>query len=265
MTYLEYQQIRAVSWSLLKEMRRSPLHYRYARDAARPDTRTLAFGRAVHCAVLEPERFSSQFAVYDGHRRGREWDQFRERYGHLTILSADEQRSVVEVASAVRSHPVAARYLHGISAEVPVTWTDRATGLRCKARLDGVGSAILDLKTARTAHPRQFAAAAARMGYHCQLAWYRQGWAEATGDVLPAVLLVAEKDPPYDVAVYSLDEDALYAGERECAELIARVAECERTNHWPGQMPDESPLELPGWVWGDDEEMTAEIMEEANG
>ena len=60
MTFESYQKLSAVNWSTLKNMKRSPLHYKHGLENSRPDTPRLAVGRAVHTAVFEPAMMKSQ-------------------------------------------------------------------------------------------------------------------------------------------------------------------------------------------------------------
>lgn len=258
LTFAEYLEIDAVNWSTLKEMRRSALHYRYGVEVPREDTVRFALGRGAHTAILEPDRFPLDYAVFDGERRaGKAWDAFKEAHASRTILKAEEYAKCLAMRDAVRRHPVAAPYLERGRAEVSLTWTDPATGLPCKGRLDWESiskRAIVDIKTTSTVDARRFGALAARMGYHCQLAFYADGWAAALGDTPPVVIIAVEADPPHDVGVFVVDADALYAGSEECAELLAKVAACRRTGQWHGRYTEEQVLRLPAWVFADDED-----------
>ena len=59
----EYDAIEAISITRLKELRRSPQHYRYALEHPK-HTDALTLGIATHVAVLEPERFERDFAIW---------------------------------------------------------------------------------------------------------------------------------------------------------------------------------------------------------
>ena len=58
-----YDDIEALNWSSLKLMHPSPLLYRYRQSVPREDSSALRLGRAIHCAVLEPERWASDYIV----------------------------------------------------------------------------------------------------------------------------------------------------------------------------------------------------------
>jgi exodeoxyribonuclease VIII len=269
LSFADYKKIEAVNWTTLKEMRRSPLHYKHRLENERADSDTLAVGRATHTAILEPDLFPIQFAVYDGIRRGKEWEQFKGAHAKQTIIKRADYDRCLAMRDAVRAHPLAAPYLaHGL-AEQSITWTDKGTGIKCKARLDFVSDsrpAILDLKTSATIDAARFGAIAARLGYHDQAAFYSDGFDAVHRQTLPFILIAVENEPPYDVGAFVVETDeALYLGQREYHELLERVAECRSVDCWPGQYGAERMLELPRWAFPENDdggELTATVIEE---
>lgn len=263
MTFDDYAAIEAVNWTALKHLRESALAYRHWRVNKPGDTTALALGRITHALVFEPETFERDYAIWDGGRRaGKEWDAFRADHEGRTILKPDELDAAAAMADAVRRHPLVQPYLDGGLFEQILQWTDADTGLHCKARPDWLlprSRVLLDLKTARTIDGRQFGNAAARYGYHCQLAHYAAGVGAALGWMPEAVKLVAvKKDPPHDVAVFHVADDALFAGSTEVRELLAKLQAHIASDSWPGRYTEEQALQLPAWLFLDDEEADAD-------
>jgi exodeoxyribonuclease VIII len=253
----EYSKVDGINWSTLKEMRRSPLHYRYRLEHPREDTPAFARGRAGHTAVFEPRRFLLEYALFEGAvRRGKAWDAFKAQHTKRTILKKEEYETCLAVSDAVHANPIAAEYLKKGKAESTITWTDTTSGLACKGRPDWISEskpAIVDLKTTSDVDPRKFASTAARLGYHCQLAFYREGL-RAMGTLYPVVIIAVEATAPHDVAVYEMDEDSLYAGWEETARMLDAVARCRRENRWPGRFESQQTLRLPQWLWNDEDD-----------
>jgi exodeoxyribonuclease VIII len=253
--YAAYSKIDAVNWTTLKELRRSPLHYRHRLTTPREDNARLALGRAAHTAVFEPDRFLLDYALFEGERRaGKAWEAFAEQHANRTILKRAEYEQCLAIRNAVREHRVAATYLERGAGEKAIRWTDRATGIECKARLDWHSRsrpAIVDLKS--TGDISKFADISARMLYHCQGAFYQGGLEAVEGERFPVVFIAVEKDAPHDVGVFVLDEDALYAGSEEVRYLLERVTTCRQTGRWPGRYDEEQSLRLPTWMFGDEE------------
>jgi hypothetical protein len=255
---MSYADIDAVNWSSLKHMRESPMLYRYRLSVPAKDTEPMALGRAVHTLVFEPAKFNLEYAIWDGGRRqGKDWDAYKLQHADATILREQDAEMVTELAEAIRRHPLVQPYLDGGEFERPITWTDEETGLACKAKPDWLlarGRVLLDLKSCVSAEARRFGAVAARLGYHCQLAHYRNGVRAALWEPERVLIVAAEKDEPHDVAVYELDPELLYFGNEEVSELLRKVKACRQTNIWPGRYQGEQALQLPAWVTMDDEE-----------
>ena len=248
----QYLKINAENFSTIKEMARSPLHYVHRKKNPREDSTGLARGRAVHTATLEPELFAKEYVVFQGKtRRGKEWDEFEAAYSaDYTILKQDEYDKAMLCAKSIWKHPEAAAIMRGCVFERSYQWKDKATGLKCKCRVDGLGNALFDLKTTGNVDARIFGNLAARMLYHGQLAMYRDG-SKHKGDVF---IIAAEAEPPFDVAVFQLGEDELYIGQELYQGFLQRVVECQKNGPWPGKYPERERLSLPKYVYGEDEE-----------
>lgn len=257
--YAQYAAILAVNWSALKEMRRSPLHYAHILKQPREDSTTLAKGRAIHTAVLEPDRFPIEYAVFEGKaRRGKAWAAFRDVNDTKTILTLEEYTRALAIRDAVRAHPPAARYLRSARRELSLAWVDAVTGLPCKARLDVLSEVdgrifVVDLKSTHDLDMRRFGSIAARLGYHSQLAWYARGMKACGIPCDGARIIAVEQDAPHDVGVFVVDDDLLYAGDEEVRELLMRARVCLEKSAWPGRYEREEPLEMPRWFYADDE------------
>lgn len=250
-----YRVAPALNWSLLKTISKSPLHFRHRRDNPRPDSPTFRVGRAVHAAILEPERFEREWVVYAGRRAGKAWAAFFEEHEGCEILNQTEYDTVVAMASAVRSRPDLAAVLEDGLAEVSLLWHERFRGydLIFKARADwiyhdGDSWVVLDLKTTRDVEARSFGRDAARLMYHGQLAHYAEGLSATLGGApVRAELLVVETEAPHDCGLYRLDDVALQCGRARREQLLSRYAACVESGEWPGQLPEPGYLLLPTW------------------
>ena len=259
-SFERYGAIKAVNWSTLKRMADSPAHYRYATAHKRPDSSAMAVGRYVHEVVLEPD--ANTFAVFEGKRdqRSKAYQDFLVEHPGRTVLNVAESEVGLRMAFAVRNHRAARLALDRRwgKSEVTLTWTDEATGLKCKCRLDRLTrESIIDLKTTGSVNPRIFGALAYRMGYVEQHAFYGMG-AAANGIMRVPQIIAVESEPPWDVAVLGIDDDSLYMAERKVRKLLDRVADCKRARRWPGRYPDEDLLLLPAYAYNDSDEALLE-------
>lgn len=255
---MSYSKIDAVNWSTLKHMRRSPRHFLHALRTvgAAEDTRSMLLGRAAHTAILEPDRFLDQYVMFGGEsRRGKAWEEFAEQNAGKEILKLDEYKLALAMRDAVEAHPVAVSLLSSGAAEETIQWRDDKSAIECKGRVDWVDASrriFVDVKTAADIAAPIFSAAAARLGYHGQIAFYRRGLEALHGSTFDGYLIAVENKAPHDVAVYRYDEDVLYSADCEIGELLARVAECRASGEWPGQYPGETTLYLPAWAQQDE-------------
>jgi exodeoxyribonuclease VIII len=272
----EYHALPGVGITRLKELKRSGLHYQY-RLANPKTTVPLVLGTAAHCAVLEPERFTRQFAVWRRRsentgnlcpRNGKHWEEFRGANFGRDVITEDEELAALGIAKAVRSDPRAMRYLEQGDPEVTLQWE---TGIEsmlgapalfaCKGRvdwlthLDGVAY-LVGLKSARDARPLIFGTAAARLQYHLQWAFYLDGYQAITSKVPKVKEIVVESEPPHDVVVFDIPEDVVYQGRDEYQALLRHLRQCEERGEWLGcANGTEQVLTLPTWAYphqGDD-------------
>lgn len=264
-----------VSKGALDRIAKTPAHYRAWVDGAESaETPALAFGRALHARILEPDTFARTYIAEQRHpfRRVTEaqrnakkpsdetlraieyWDAWEIEAAGKIEISADDAAKVEAIRDAVMLHPVAGALFVGGMAEATAVWIDPATGLLCKSRMDYWRpdiSVIGDLKTTEDASPAGFARSVAKYRYAVQDAHYAAG-AQAAGHDRPAFLFVAvEKEPPYAVAVYQLDREAIARGEELRARDMGLLYDCLQLDTWPSYAPVVSTLSLPAWALKD--------------
>lgn len=257
----EYHSLPEVSKSQLDEMARSPAHF-HARCieklVAREETDAMRIGTALHTAVLEPERFVSDYVVrpkYD--RRTKEGklasDAFNREHADKTKLDDDDHALVLAMSHAIANHRAATLlFERSPLREVSYFWRDEDTGVECRCRPDAVldgGRVLVDLKTTEDASPRGFARSIANYGYHRQAAFYLDGVEAVTGVRPEAFVFVAvEKTAPYVVGVYALDIDSIELGRRSIRRDLEALAKCRATNKWPGYCDAIEMISAPAWA-----------------
>jgi hypothetical protein len=248
-----YEAIKAINWSSLKWLAVSPLMYRWRLEHPQPRKDAYVFGGAVHTLILEPEKFSERYDVFDGTRNEKheKWQTWQKEHPDVEALKQHEMKRVREVAAAVLSHRIAGPLLEGGRREEIVTWTDEATGLACKGRIDYLRpDFLLDLKSTPDPSPAKFVRDAASFGYSGQLGFYHDGATRARlidGRHRPYII-APQKVEPYDVAVYQLDAEALVTGRVIYRSLLERLVQCTDADYWPGVAPELQTLTLPPWA-----------------
>lgn len=263
------RELGVVHSTALKELiDRSPAHYKAWVEGLRGtnETPALEFGRLVHLAILEPDRFADTYAVApdfgdlrktdrttteearDNRAAKQEWESSHRSCEHV---SHEWMARISGMAKSVANHPIASVILRGGVAETTVRWVDSETGLKCKCRPDywvKSRNIVADLKTCDDASPAGFARSVAKYGYHRQDALYRDGMAESGEQISHFIFIAVEKEPPYACAVHVLDQDAVGTGYRAVRSAINTLAQCMKTGVWPAYKTGITEITLPPWV-----------------
>jgi len=259
----EYHRWHAVSNSWLNLLLASPAHLRYALEHPQDETDSLRVGKAVHRAVLEPERFDELYIrgpagnwTHVGPKA--EVASLRARFPKGIVLKPDEYDQIIAARDAIQEHPLASKLLDNpeYGYEVSACWqySDAAGELKCKARADilrpDLGT-IVDIKTVQSAAPHAFGASMYRYGYVRQAAFYLDSF-NAVFDPPHTVFesfafIVIEKGPNL-VAVYEVKPDDLARARLQYQRLLALYAECAYTNRWPGYPEEIRYIDLPDWA-----------------
>lgn len=168
----------------------------------------------------------------------------------LVPLKRAEAAEVDAMAEAVLSHPTARVLLEQEgNPEASVFGTDPETGVECRARFDFLGRVGVDLKTFHGAATAvKFAKAVADHGYHVQGAHY-DDTLQFVGEQIDAfAFIVVEKEPPYLVAVFVLDEDYREIGTARAKRARELFAASRDSGVWPGYPSQIQIARPPQWA-----------------
>lgn len=244
-----YHSTRALSKSGLDQFRKSPAHFRAWQDGItrNESSPALEFGTAAHMAVLEPELFILKYAKFSGDKRSKDgkaaWENII--YSGYTPLTEEQWECVNSVAASVHAHHGAAKLIDRIKpGRFEVSAFDNWMGVKVKARIDGLAEDyIIDLKTTQDASPFAFAKSCAQFRYHVQAAWYQR----ITG-INRFIFIAVEKESPYAVACYELDQQAIDLGISIIEEQLRTFNECQALNSWPSYSSWIETISLPAWA-----------------
>lgn len=254
----EYNAAPGIRRSTLFQMSKSPAHYKWALTEAHKDTPALAFGRALHMAVLEPEAFDASYAVAPtiskATKAGRTaWELFESDAAGREIITQADYDKIICMRDSILSNELATALLAG-GHEQGCFWTDELTGLNCKVKLDAIldiGERVIvsDIKTCTDASTEAFMREAVRYGYDFQSGMYTEGVLADTGKEADFVFIAVEKAPPYAVNVLAADKYFILRGRDLFREYLGKVAECEQTGQWNHYNSGElNELKLPGYL-----------------
>jgi hypothetical protein len=256
-----YHADQALGHSRLLKVLRSPEHYKDSIENPMEPTAAMAFGTAVHAAVLEPELFDSQFGVmpkFD--RRTKEGKEAAAKFESenlgKTMITEDDLNAIATIKNSIAQHIGAATKLKNGAAELSGFWTDVDSGVNCKIRPDwliqdenGNVIGILDVKTTKDASLDGFSKAIANFGYDVQAAWYQEGAKQILGKELPFYFLCVETSAPYNVALYKSSSELIEVGRKKMRAGLEIFKWCTDTKQWPGYQPtgEEEEISLPRW------------------
>lgn len=246
----DYHRSPGLSQSMLKLLgtEGGPAKVRYG---IRHETRAQKLGRAAHLAILQPDLFDQRYRVTELTREGtKAWaEEEQAAMGRTLLKRADYDKAWAMRDAVFRWSEVARELLTGtVAVEQSFYWHDVRTGVLCRGRADAVSQdyhVIIDLKSAEDASMGGFRRAVRTWGYHLQAAHYLDGWSLAGGwRPTDFLLIVAEKEPPYLTASYTIDPVDLDAGRDEIARMIDLYLECDASGEWPGYEPGLQQLSL---------------------
>lgn len=258
----QYHATPAIGHSSLVKLMRSPAHYRTYKDRPHEPTPTMAFGTALHTAVLEPELFSDIYVACEkfdrrtkaGKEAALEWEA--KNQGKIG-LDQSQMDSITNIQASIRAHTDANRYLARGYAELSVFWTDEETGIACKCRPDfmvlnenGDLESLLDVKTSQDAGRSSFAKSIANYGYDLQAAFYSDPFSAALGVEIPFRFLVVESEAPNAAAVYRTGPNTMELGRKKYRGALQLLQWCQQNDAWPSYQPfgEEEVIELPHWA-----------------
>lgn len=120
--------------------------------------------------------------------------------------------------------------------------------LQLKARLDFVSGdgSIIDLKTARTSNPREFANQAARLGYDFQAAFYVAVAKRAKLKADRFGFLAIEKEPPYLPVIHWMPGEWLEYATKKVEATLTNLKHAIEADDWPGYST--GALLPPAWL-----------------
>jgi len=262
----------------------TPRHYHHWVTCPEDDeaeSAALVFGKALHCATLEPEVFRDTYLVLPTdmprdlrHLRNAakpsdttlaaiaRWDEWEERARGRHMLSAEAFARAEAMAASLRAlelefpdtgvNITVAELIDECQTEVTLCWDDERTGVRCKARADLWSPDLqlaMDLKSCESACREPFARAVYRHRYHVQHAHYCEGFRACGHPVKSFLFLPAEKARPHVSAAWHIDAPAEELGYEIRERSLDKLAACLKSNRWPGPTTAVGSLSLPAFAF----------------
>lgn len=239
----EFLQERPLSYSALKEFRKSPKHYQMYLKRPRIQTDAMLNGSVVDTLLLEPEKFEGRYLVADKPEQRsnawkEEWARVIAEAGEKTVIPTHVYENAMRQVESVMAHPIAGAMIERKrKTQVRIKWTHKATGLPMIGYVDLETEAwesltIVDLKTGKSSDPEDFIRDAGRMDYHLQVGAYLDGYPRCYFRIPNFAFIVVENDEPYNVSVFFADAKYLHMAKDEFHGTMNAFKYCMDNDLW---------------------------------
>lgn len=242
----EYRRYPALSQSGLKELSRSPAHYKSYLDRGIEETPAMRAGKIVHLLALEPEIAKTRIVVCDVLRIT---EKLRADNPGKLVCRLDEFLKYKLAIDNFKNHKAVKYILDGAKFEVSFFW--EMSGIPCKARFDiynpdknifvDVKWSGVDIISQRKIKGDGFdrASELERHIYDQKLHWQNAFYTEAalhlTGkDPKFNGWIFIESHPPHLIMPYSPDFGFLEVARQEYGPLLELYSSCVSVDSWKG-------------------------------
>ena len=246
----QYHSSEGISRSDLVRFKKSPMHFKCKQKIK--ETASLIIGELVHTLVLEPHLFSERYIVNPGFDRrtkeGKlEYAEFQLASEGKRIIEANHYEEAVHIAESVNNHEFKQYLQKGYRVENSIYFEHELTGLQCKVRPDAwLGDIVIDLKTTTDASFRSFQSSAVNYGYFLQAGMIKRALESLKKPLRNFIFVVVEKEAPYAIGIYKLDDEALEYGANEFDTLMVELNKYIQKNEFPDY--GIQTLSIPTWL-----------------
>lgn len=263
----------SLSYSGMKQLLKSPAHYRHYMDAPKPTKKAFDAGHVIHALVLGTPlnvvEIPNDILGANGSATTMKAKQFVAEVRGAGLIPVktwelDESRAIAE---AVLTHPEAGPLFQSdLPAELSLFAADPRTGVNLRGRVDKVAkvdgeTVLVDLKTCTDADPSEFRKDIANYGYYLQSTVYTRLWKLThPNESIPEMWFVAvSKTQPHLVTINRVGLEYEDLGDIHMRRAIDRYVEGMTTGEWPGYpniIWNQTP---PGWLLAEEEAEEVEI------
>jgi len=209
---------RPLSYSSLKEFRKSPKHYvKYVTGERIPPSEPQLIGSAFEMLLLEPERFVKDVFVYQkpnmrSNAGKEEWEQVKKQGEGKLMITEEIESKVKSMVANTLECPEMMMYIDAITAhQVKLSWKHK--GMPFIGYVDAEGHLgddwCFEIKTTASADPEDFNRDIFKWGYNMQIGAYAEGYHRSKYKFPNFAFLVFETSEPYNCAPIMVDAKQL--------------------------------------------------------
>lgn len=224
----------------------------------------MIFGSAFHDRILLPDLYKDKYVVAPNcDKRSNANKEIHRKFEEDNVGKVILKQDDLDKIELMRNKLASIRSFNYLfqegEPECSYFWNDKDTGVLCKCRPDWIVTnrsmhpIIIDIKTAKNSDRRNFQKAIFDRNYHMSAAFYCDGVSQVLGiEMKNFVLVVIEKEPPFEVGLYVIGPRSLELG-RSLYKKALRIYK-EHKDH-PGLYHDQiratelELIELPEWAF----------------
>lgn len=242
----------------LKRILVSPAHFRYPNPFNA--TRAKEIGSAIHCRILESDRWEKDYKVVEcDARTSALYKAATKSHPKERVLTSVEYENILGMQRGVMRNPLCRELVEADGLyEASLFTVDPVTGIPVKVRYDKIitgWSMPVDLKKTQDASRKAFSRTIHNYGYYISAAFYQDAWFWHYGEKLePMRWIAVEEQSPHLAQRYKPDEDALMIGRAMYREALEVYARCLDADYWPGYEDGDESIGLPNYAISDFEE-----------
>lgn len=263
----EYHARPELGSSLIKEVRKSPKHFKAMLDGqveiSNGKQARFDLGTCMHSVVLEQRTDCFLEGPKVSSKSVKAWKEAKAEADEIgkILLTPDEYKRVTSAFESFCQHPKAEKLVSRCGhIEQSGIFKDQNTGLDLKIRPDGLCLDddyvfIFDYKTTSDLSKRSLERTIANLGYHVSAAHYMAGVEAITGrPVKDYFLCFQESKAPYDTVVFLLDPTVITQGDMIRRRALDLIADCRDKDFWPGTSDSIDMISIPAYAWESENE-----------
>ena len=238
--------------SSLKEILKSPAHFKYYLDNPKEETDSMKLGTAIHTKLLEPEEFKKDYTCMmksmlphpDKDMRNGENKQFKKDFladneGKI-VFTEDEWDKIHTMVENAKQHKLIDKLLAEGTFEAEASYYFKLEdyGWKGKIRVDYRSKVLpifMDVKTSKDTSINGFRKEHGNYDYALQIAYYYT-YLSQFEDIDPnsIYILAVGNTAPYLSALFHITEEELNYGLSLMNVALNRLKICEELGYYPG-------------------------------
>jgi len=265
LTNEQYHGDESIGSTGVKRILQSAAHFRRPRKF--DTTRAKETGSAIHCCILEPERFKTDYRIAECDARTSPiYKAACKDIPKDRVFTSAEYENIAGMQKGVMRNKVCrelielpGRYELSLFTKCPVT------GVLVKCRYDKLTDSGMpvDLKKTQVSERSAFSRAIQAYGYHISAAYYMDLWEWQFGEKLDFMRWIAvEEQSPHAAMRYKINEESLIEGRNLYRQALNIYADCLDKGDWPAYGDQEEEVGIPPWAFDRDEEADLSSLEE---